>query len=64
MVIEYHINTYRFTKDTTMELVNGYLSKVMVMTILLVLALNHCNGESMSKAMYMFINFTSNLYAC
>ena len=58
MVIEYHISTYRFTKDITMELINGYLSTVMVMTILLALALNHCNGESMSlgKGMYKFIN--------
>ena len=53
--MEYHINTYRSTKVITMEPNNGFVSTVMAMTILLVLALNHCNGDSMLlvKGMYM-----------
>ena len=56
--MKYHVNTYRSTKDITMELTNGFASIVMSMTILLILASSHCNGESMSlgKDMYMFFN--------
>ena len=56
--MKYHVNAYRSTKDITMELRNGFASTVMSLTILLVVALSHCNGKSMSlgKGRYMFIN--------
>ena len=59
MAMKYHINTYRSTKDITMKFTNGYVSTVMAMTILLVLALNHCNGKSMPLVKGMYIIYES-----